>query len=170
MSASKGWWSQAQHWPCCALFFLSKHIVQLYEEELMAKYRMSMVFAFGARVDSMACLIWVIMSTWLLENTRKKGSNAPPVFLCVSCSVCLLCDQRLCRMWHINMHFFQRNPVQRERSSFTLDHRRVKFLWLQFKEWWKWSGCNHWTCRKAKNLQYVYLDLTGVYLLKGSVL
>lgn len=31
-------------------------------------------------------------------------------------------------------------------------------------------GCNHRTCRKAKNLQYIYLDLTGVYLLKDSVL
>lgn len=113
--------------------------------------------------DSVACLIWVTMSTWLLENIRKRDSNAPSVFLCVSCSVY--------SMWPKNICISSKEIPYRARG--VQSHWIIavpNFYDFNLRNGGNYLGCNHWTCRKAKNLQYIYLDLTGVYLLKDSVL
>lgn len=121
----------------------------------MAKYRMSVVFTFGAQIISMACLIWVIMSTWLLENIRKKGSNAPPVCLCVSCSVCLLCDQRLQCGTYICISSKEIPYRGREAHSHWI-MRLPDSYDFSLRNGGSDLGCNHWTSRKAKNLQYIF--------------
>lgn len=177
MSASRGWLARPSadrsslFALLCPLFSVQTYCSAVQRRAvgwLMAKYRMSIVFAFGAQIDSVACLIWVIMSAWLLENIRKKGSSAPPECLCVSCTVCLLCDQRL--QCGTNTCLSSKEIPYRGRGAHSHWIIRVPHSYdFSLRNGGNDLGCNHWTSRKAKNLQCIYLDLTSLYLLKGSV-
>lgn len=140
--------------PCCVLFFsVQTHCSATQRGAvgwLIAKCRMCLLVVLQQILET-RWLVW--FEWWWAQGCWEIAGGKAQMLLQDACVYLAVGDPRLCRVWHVHLHFFP-NPTERERSSFTLDHRSARFLWLQCKEWWEWSGM-----QSLDGLQCVYLDL-----------